>query len=276
MTPSTEAPDERPTFDLHEAFAGEEEQLLTALRTGSRNAGHPGVQGQGTETRWHDMLASVLPARYKVCTAFVIDSIGGQSEQIDLAIVDRHYSPLFWEWGGHQYVPAESVYAVFEVKPEINREHVLYAGQKIASVRRLHRTSVAFGWAMGTMPGREPPSILGGLLAGHSGWSPPFGGPFHQALGQVVEHGSIDLGCVLGHGAFEVPHGARADAVVVDSAASALVSFTLKLLKRLQGLGSAPAIDYDAYAAWIDSRSGPIEDTEAKGQSDHRSVARDG
>jgi hypothetical protein len=114
--------------------------------------GDPDDRRQGTETHWHELLGGLLRARYQAMRAFVVDSRAGQSDQIDLAIIDRHLSPLFWEWGGHCYVPAESVYGVFEIKPEINRQYVLYAGGKIASVRRLHRTSASFGWAMGTMP----------------------------------------------------------------------------------------------------------------------------
>jgi len=241
-------------FDLHGAFLGKEEELAAALRAGRRNAGHSGVQGEGTETHWHELLGSILPARYQAGRAFVVDSKGGQSEQIDLAIIDRHFSPLFWQWGGHFYVPAESVYCVFEIKPEITREYVLYAGDKIASVRRLHRTSVPFGWAMGTMPAREAPPILGGFLAGESAWSPAFGEPFRKALGDVADDGAIDVGCVLTHGSFEVPVGAEPDEVAVGEPGTALVSFTLTLLKRLQGIGSAPAIDYDAYARWVNSR----------------------
>ena len=244
-------------FDLHDAFIGKEEELLAALRTGQRNAGHSGVQGAGTETRWHELLGGILPARYQPMRAFVVDSRGGQSEQIDLAIIDRHFSPLFWEWGEHCYVPAESVYAVFEIKPEINREYVLYCGGKIASVRRLHRTSASFGWAMGTMPARELPPILGGFLASGSGWSPAFGDPLRQALGDVPEGGTLDVGCVLNEGSFEVPVGSGIDGIAVSDPETALVSFTLTLLKRLQGMGSAPAIDYDAYARWIGTRGRP-------------------
>jgi hypothetical protein len=242
-------------FDLHEAFIGQEKELLAALETGRRNAGHSGVQGDGAETHWHELLTNILPARYQATRAFVVDSRGEQSQQIDLAIVDRHFSPLFWEWGGHRYVPCESVYAIFEVKPEVNRNYVLYAGEKIASVRRLHRTSTSFGWAMGTMAARDLAPILGGFVAGGSGWSPTFGGPFRDALVDVPPDGTIDLGCVLDSGSFEVPVDGQADGVIVGEANTALVSFTLALLHRLQGIGSVPAIDYQAYAAWVGSRA---------------------
>ncbi len=240
-------------FNLHDAFVGKEEELMAALRTGKRNAGHSGVQGEGTETHWHELLGDILPARYQATRVFVVDSRGSQSEQIDLAIIDRHFSPLFWEWGGHRYVPIESVYAIFEVKPEINREYVLYAGKKIASVRSLHRTSASFGWALGTMPSRELPPILGGFLAGASGWATTFGDPFRKALSDIEQGGEIDLGCVLGDGSFEILAGSDAGEVLASDPNRALVSFTLTLLKRLQGIGSAPAIDYDAYANWVEA-----------------------
>ena len=256
MPDNSAAAGQRQKFDLHTAFARKEKGLLNDLGAGSEIAGHSGVQGQGTEDQWRKMLKGVLPARYQVSAAFVVDSEGGQSEQIDLVIRDAHFSPLFWEYGGHLYVPAESVYAVFEVKPQINREYLQYASKKIASVRRLVRTSASFGWAQGIMnPSREMPPILGGFLAANSGWSPPFGEPFRQAIKVTDTNAQIDVGCVLGHGSFEVPHGKTSEAVEIGKPESALVSFTLRFLQRLQGLGSAPAIDYNAYARWVEVRA---------------------
>jgi hypothetical protein len=61
---------------------------------------------------------------------------------------------------------------------------------------------------------------------------------------------------MLTHGSFEIPVGTgqdeRIDAMTSDAA---LVSFNLTLLKGLQGIGSAPAIDYDEYRRWIETRS---------------------
>jgi len=245
---------QRQRFNLHTAYKGEEEKLLIALRTGREVAGHPVAQGQGTESNWHAVLVDVLPKRYQVSSGFVVDSQGTQSEQIDLIIRDAHFSPLFWEFGGFLYVPAESVYAAFEVRQAINRENVLYASDKVASVRRLHRTSASFAWAKGNMEARQLPSILGGLLVGGSDWTPAFSEPFTKALADCPIEGKLDLGCVLGHGSFEADP-ANVETTKSVSTNTALVSFTLTLLKRLQGLGSAPAIDYDAYSEWISSQS---------------------
>jgi hypothetical protein len=247
--------DDIDSFDLHKVFAGQEDGLRAQLKTG-KQAGHPGVQGDGTEDGWLKLLQDRLPHRYAVTRGIVVDSKGSRSHQIDLVVHDRHFSPQFWEYGGHHYVPAESVYAVFEIKPKLTRKNVLYAGKKVATVRALHRTSASFGWAMGPMPARALFPILGGILADDCKWSPPFGEPFATALQDVGTDGRLDLGCVLGKGAFEVQHDAPADQAVVSGADTALVTFLLTLLHRLQGLGSAPAIDYPAYAQWIAGRAG--------------------
>ncbi len=250
MTEPEDDPGEVPEFDLHSVFAGQEKVLLNEMETG-KQAGHPGVQGDGTETLWIELLNKRLPSRYAVSKAIVVDSAGGRSHQIDVVVHDRQYSPQLWEHGGHLYVPAESVYAVMEVKPEINRSYVLYAAKKIESVRRLTRTSTSFAWASGTHKGRQDFSPLGGILCGGSGWASDLGDPFTTALDDATPLGRLDLGCVLGVGSFEIADRDQPRFVETSEPSVALVSFLLTLLRRLQGLGTAPAIDYAAYARWV-------------------------
>jgi hypothetical protein len=242
-----------PVIDLHGIFDGQEAVLLRELQS-SRLAGHPVVQGDGNEDLWIKLLKARLPNRYTISKAIVVDAAGGRSHQLDAVIHDRQYSPQVWERGEHNYVPAESVYAVFEVKPEINRDYVIYASKKIASVRRLQRTSGSFAWASGTHKGREDFVPLGGLLAGDCGWATGLTSPFEDALDSAVVDGRLDLGCVLGAGAFEIPDREQPRCVATSGGEVALVSFWLTLLRRLQGLGTAPAIDYAAYARWIEDR----------------------
>jgi len=241
----------RDSFDLHQVFFGQDEALRGELKA-ARQAGHTTVQGDATEDHWIGLLRKRLPRRYDVTKAIVVDSKGHRSEQMDLVVYDRYYSPQWWELADHHYVPAEGVYAVFEVKPEINREYLIYASEKIASVRQLHRTATSFVSAMGTMePRPQHPAILGGLLASTSGWSPAFGEPFRTALADVVADGALDLGCVLGHGAFEIRDLTQRSEAVVSEPGVGLVTFLLTLLRRLQALGNVPAIDYTAYERWI-------------------------
>ena len=246
--------DQQNRIDLHAVFADQEKILLAELTSG-KHAGHPGVQGAATERHWIDFMRKRLPRRYDATRAIIVDSLGQRSEQMDLIICDRYCSPQWWELDDHYYVPAESVCAAFEVKPEINRDYVLYASKKIASVRRLRRTATSFTVATGVQdPKPRLLHILGGLVAGTSGWSPTFGDPFRSALGDTVPDGALDLGCVLHHGAFEVPDSSKRSDTVVSNPDVALVSFLLTLLHRLQGLGNAPAIDYRAYERWISGK----------------------
>lgn len=76
----------------------------------------------------------------------VIDHKGNVSQQIDIVIYDNWYTPFIFNQNGFKYIPAEGVYAVFEVKPDIGgtsagKHNIVYAGEKVASVRRLMRTS---------------------------------------------------------------------------------------------------------------------------------------
>jgi hypothetical protein len=182
----------------------------------------------------------------------VIDSRGECSDQIDIIIYDRQYSPLLFNQSGQLYVAAEGVYGILEVKQDLTLEHIRYAGGKAASVRRLQRTSAPIPSAEGNYPARSLPRIVAGILAYESTWSPPFGRPLSEALGGLPLESRLDIGCALLHGAFECRYEATpVDMTVVDGKRS-LVQFMMRLLKQLQALATAPAIDYDAYLDGLD------------------------
>lgn len=211
---------------------------------------HPGARGEASEDDWLRVLNDHLPRRYQADRAFVIDSRGECSDQIDIVIYDRQYSPFLYNESNQRYVPAESVYGVLEVKQDLSRDHLLYAGEKAASVRRLHRTSAAIPHAGGSYEPRPLPCIVAGIVTYQSSWSPPFGEPFRDALGELQLEAQLDVGCALVHGAFEVHYndGQGVDITVAEGPRS-LVEFLMRLLKQLQALATAPAIDYEAYLA---------------------------
>jgi hypothetical protein len=241
----------RPRFDLRAAFIARQQQLLADLGLSRTVAEHPGTLGDATELDWAGMLRDLLPQRYGVSRAFVVDTTQHRSEQLDIVIHDRHFSPLLFEVGGARFIPAESVYAVFEVKQQINKEQVEYTGRKIASVRRLTRTSAPIPYAGGTYQPRPLPRILGGILALNSDWSPLFGDPFRQALTTRSDDEMLDLGCVLRHGGFEVPNPSQPGSLTTSDAETSVIYFMLRLLKRLQAMATIPAINFDAYAAAV-------------------------
>jgi hypothetical protein len=243
------------SFDLADAFLKRQQQLLADLGVGDI-ATHGPTKGDDAELKWLDMLRRLLPRRYGVSQAFVVDAEGHQSEQIDIVIHDRHFSPLWFEVGGKEYIPAESVYAAFEAKQNLDKGNLAYAGEKIASVRRLQRTSVDVPHAGGKYDPVTPRRIIGGFLSRRSTWSPPFGKAFESCLGTLDEGGGahvefgIDIGCAVQHGGFSVnrqQHDLRSATIEHSEADVALIYFVMRLLRQLQDVGSAPAIDYDAY-----------------------------
>lgn len=231
-----------------EWFLKQQEKMQAELREVRTVQGHPTARGDGTELHWLRLLQDRLPARYRAERAFVIDADGNRSQQIDIVIHDRQFCPVLLDTAGGIHIPAESVYAVLEVKQDLTKGQISYAGEKIASLRRLRRTSAEFAHATGRS--RTPPKpILGGIVTFESGWSPPFGDAFEAALREAPTEARLDLGCALCDGGFEVVYGEDGEPVVTRSGAeSSLVFFFLRLLHRLQQVATVPAIDYVDYS----------------------------
>lgn len=220
---------------------------LNAIRA---NVHHPGTKGNGTELAWADWLRTYLPKRYSVDQAFIVDCQGNISDQIDLVIYDQQYSPFVFYHEGIKYIPAESVYAIFEVKQSLNKENILYAGEKAESVRKLHRTSVPIVYAAGTYPARPIFNIIAGILTTSSDWAPPLGKGFEETIKSLTSLQQLNIGCSLYGGSFLVqPDGA----VLMSTQEEALIFFFIKLFSELQKLGTVPAMDIDLYCSALDS-----------------------
>ena len=122
---------------------------------------HPVTKGDHCEGVWIDFFRSFLPNKYAIDKGFVFDSRGNVSEQIDIIIYDALYTPLIFETdSGEKYVTAESVYAVFESKPDIDKSTLEYANNKIKSVNTLQRTSRGVINAGRYCPPRELTKII--------------------------------------------------------------------------------------------------------------------
>ncbi|MEA2960861.1 MAG: hypothetical protein QOI46_959, partial [Alphaproteobacteria bacterium] len=142
-----------------------------------------------------------------------------------------------------------SVYAVFEAKQTADAAMVAYAQEKVASVRRLHRTSLPIPYAKGVYPAKPLIPILGGLLTFESEWSPALGTSFEKALSAGGVDGRLDLGCVASHGHFFLDHANSTYSLVSEDRAA--TAFLFKLISLLQFSGTVPMIDVEAYAKWL-------------------------
>lgn len=224
------------------------EDIQRRLSAAREAFAHPVSKGDASEKIWLELLQTYLPERYQVAKAFVVDSKGKFSEQIDVVVFDRQYSPFIFNYEGEIIIPAESVYAVFEAKQTANAELVRYAQKKVASVRNLHRTSLPIPHAGGTYPAKALIPIVGGLLTLESDWKPPLGAAFIDQLNGGQEDGQLDIGCVASHGYFDRDKDSDYGMVPEGKPATA---FLFKLISRLQFSGTVPMIDVDAYGKWL-------------------------
>lgn len=230
-------------IDLHQVFLRVQQQMLANL-SASNVFEHPTSCGAATEQHWIDLFNRYLPQRYRATSAFIVDADGRRSRQIDIAIYDHFYSPLLFHHDSGPHVPAESVYAVFEVKQTLTSKWIADAGRKAASVRRLRRTSAPLLSAGSLYPPKPPFPILAGVLSLDAIWAGPFPDRVSALLRRMRPDERLDLGCSLRQGAFEFSDSS----IHFSQPEAALIYFVLRLLRRLQQMGAAPAIDLAEYA----------------------------
>jgi hypothetical protein len=249
-------------IDLAEVFRRVQQEMLSQLAVG-RMFEHASASGAASEHHWIELFNRYLPQRYRAAPAFVVDHTGSRSRQIDIAIFDNLYSPLLFPHDSGIHIPAESVYAVFEVKPTFSRQWLRDAFTKAESVRALRRTSVPIISGGNHRARITPRPILAGLLATGSVWTP---GTFEANLRPALKDAPLDLGCCLEQGSFEtigktIRKSARAVSrrthparrIRVSQPSESLIFFILRLLDRLRAMGTAPAADLMQYARGLKS-----------------------
>ncbi len=261
-------------INIAELFSGLQNQMVAQLNTNREFILHSGSKGDSLENVWIEWLRKYLPNRYSVDKAIVIDSTGELSHQLDLVIYDQQYTPFVFTQNGIHYIPAEGVYAVFEVKPDLQgsvdgANFFHYAGDKIASVRKLKRTSVGIINAGIAVPARPLTKIVGGILASTNSYTHTSNATIELHLKSLKGLRSIEMGCAVDYGSFYVNYRGEEDIsnknfeqritnyyqqreftdVTFSSRENSLVTFFLQLTRYLQqSIGTVAAIDLNAYA----------------------------
>ena len=238
---------------LHDVYASVQNEMITKLLSSRTAIKHSSEMGNATENDWVEWFNEYLPNRYCANRAFVVDSQDNISDQIDIVIYDAHYSHLVFRHQETRYIPAESVYAIFEVKQELNKHNLYYSGNKAESVRKLIRTSAPIKHIGGVKKPNKPHFIPMGILTVSSSWKDPLGNFFRKNLLTLKDDKSIQCGCVIREGSFLVND---ADNVEVSNKEQSLISFFFNLLLQLQKIGTVTAIDISAYLKKINSTGG--------------------
>lgn len=241
--------DDEGVIFLQKAFNSDQICLEADLRSSNRIR-HQGDKGEVNEQHFIDFLRRYLPNRYTVDKAMVIDSLGATSDSIDVVVFDRQYTPTLLDSDKHRYVPAESVYAVFECKPTINKTYLTYAAEKAASVRRLHRTSIPIPNASGLpYPPKPPHDIVAGILAIDVEWADGLGASFKENHAALTGEFSLDCGFAAKGASFDTFNPDRS--LTFGPSNNSLAYFAFRLLSRLQACATVPAVDWSAYASQL-------------------------
>lgn len=101
---------------------------------------HRGEKGRKREHGLAMFLREYLPERYGVASGEVIPHLGDiPSPQCDIIVYDRATCPVIGRFDAVQQVPVEGVYAVIEVKSQLNQEALDDALGKFQAIRALPR-----------------------------------------------------------------------------------------------------------------------------------------
>ena len=98
---------------------------------------HGTTIGSMREDTWKELFQMVLPKKFVMeQSIFIIDSGGGISREVDLAIMDETYTPYIFRYGRIKFIPIEAVAVVVECKSkEINRENIDNWCDQISNLR---------------------------------------------------------------------------------------------------------------------------------------------
>ncbi len=230
---------------INKLFYNLQKQMRAKIETPANN--HPVTKGNISENNWIEWLKEYLPKRYSVDKAFIIDSENNLSDQIDVVIYDNQYSPFIFKNAGEIYIPAESVYCILEVKQELNKKNLEYAGAKAESVRKLKRTSAQIVHAGGEYKKtdvKEPHKIIAGILTLNYSWIDNFDNVFKKNINSLINKKTLQIGCSLNKGSFFID---KEGDIVHSSEKESMIFFFMNLFKLLREVGTVTAIDIDKY-----------------------------
>lgn len=223
-------------INVKKLFYALDEEMRLKLSSKIDEIYHPTAKGNEIELNWVGLLRTYLPERYTVDSGFVVDHKGNISEQIDIIIYDRHFTPFIFRGENVAYIPAEGVYAIFEVKPHFDKKNYDYAIKKLRSVKALIRTSAKFSHIMGkTKKELSDFDIFGGILTkGNKGKKCYNDFKVSSELSIIL---SLDCGIKM----------IKGDTIEAHDEKTILAFFLLKLIEKLRGMGTVPALEVDKY-----------------------------
>ncbi len=224
-------------INMENLFAALDEEMGMKLSSKIDQIYHPGSKGEETELNWIGLLRWYLPERYKIDSGFIVDHTWLISDQIDIIIYDRQFTPFIFRWENTLYIPAEGVYAVFEVKQDLTSENFEYALTKLESVLSLERTSADFSHILWRSK-KENFNIIWWFLCSKNKSNEVWEAFNTDSKLQLLL--CLEKWIKINNSETENNNNTR----------NILSFFILKLIEKMRSLWSVPALDVDKYL-WI-------------------------
>ncbi len=105
--------------------------------------------GPGIEDIVRQQLRILLPTRYDVCPAVIVDGNGDHCGECDVTIANRIWSTFLKHGATSEsrrvHIPVEAVYTIIEVKQTLTEASLDEAMEKIVMYKRLHRSTNEYG-----------------------------------------------------------------------------------------------------------------------------------
>ena len=149
-----------------------------------RASKHSGEIGRKVEERVRAALKAVLPEKIGVSHGLVIDSLGGQSKQMDIVLYDRYNMPRVDAGIGipdAQVFPVEGTYACGEIKTHLTIPGLRDSFAKCESYKSLVRRA----YFDGISQSRPPTKLFGKTLSQFDHW---------ESIFFCIAVSSIDMG----------------------------------------------------------------------------------
>ena len=102
---------------------------------------HPAEYGMYKERTLKELTKFILPVKYEITDGYVINSFDETSTQCDLILYDKINTPLIEYGDRFQFIPAESVVAIGEVKSVLTKNDFIKTAIKLAKNKKLCKPS---------------------------------------------------------------------------------------------------------------------------------------
>lgn len=109
---------------MKEYFKHMSRELKERIRLIAEEFSHPGMKGASNEEIIRQFLARYLPKKFAIGQGKVVDFSGNESKQIDIIIYDSLNAIPFYIDRHNVIIPVESVYAVIEIKSNLDKKRL--------------------------------------------------------------------------------------------------------------------------------------------------------